>query len=110
MRQLNTLRNSSKFKIRTLRPIARSRPIERRQLLLPRRRVSVQRKPKLLLPTLMRVLIIKMEPRPRSKRLLLPMPLQRMRTRNVLSPSIARARKSKIVTLTRKCAKSVVLS
>ncbi len=110
MRQLNTLRNSSKFKIRTLRPIARSRPTEKRQLLLPRRRVSVQRKPKLLLPTLMRVQITKTDLRPRSKRLLLPMPLQRMRTRSVLSLSIARERKSKIVTLTRKCAKSVVLS
>jgi hypothetical protein len=38
------------------------------------------------------------------------MPLQRMRTRGVLLPSIARARKSKTATLTRKCVRSVVLS
>ena len=72
-----------KFKIRTSRPTARSRPTERRLLLLPKRRVSVQRKPRLLLPILMRVLIIKTEPRPKSKKQLLPMLLQRMKTRSV---------------------------
>jgi hypothetical protein len=110
MRQLNTLRNSSKFKIRTSKLSAKSRPIERRLLLLPRRRVSVQRKPPLLLPIQMRVQKIKTEPRLKSKRLPLLMLQQRMRTANVSSPSIARARKSKIVTLMRKCVRFVVLS
>jgi hypothetical protein len=84
MRQSNTLRNSSKFKIRTSRLSAKSRPTERRQLLPPRRRVSVQRKPPLLLPTQMRVQKIKMEPRLKSKRLPLLMLQQRTRTANVL--------------------------
>jgi hypothetical protein len=109
MRQLNILRNSSKFKIRTLRLSAKSRPTERRQLLLHRRRVSVLRK-LLLLLTLMRAVKIKREQKLRSKRLPLPMPLLRMRTEDVLLPSIARARKSKIAILTRKCARFVVLS
>jgi hypothetical protein len=110
MRQLNTQRNSLRFKIRTSKLSAKLRPIERRQLLPPRRRVSVQRKPPLLLPTQMRVQKIKMEPRLKSKRLLLLMLQQRMRTASVSWPSIARARKSKIVTLTRKCVRFVVLS
>ena len=83
MRQLNTLRNSSKFKIRTSKLSAKSRPIERRQLLPPRRRVSVQRKPPLLLPIQMRVQKIKMEPRLKSRRLPLLMPQQRTRTASV---------------------------
>jgi hypothetical protein len=110
MKQSNTLKNSSKFKIRTSKLSAKSRPIERRQLLPPRRRVSVQRKPPLQLPIQMRVQKIKMEPRLKSKRLPLLMPQQRTKTVSVSSPSIARARKSKIVTLTRKCARFVVLN
>jgi hypothetical protein len=82
MRQLNILRNSSKFKIRTLRLSVKSRPTERRQLLLHRRRVLVLRKP-LLLPTLMKVAKTKREPRLRSKRLPLPVPQLRMRTASV---------------------------
>ena len=79
MRQLNILRNSSKFKIRTSKLSAKLRPIERRLLLPPRRRVLVQRKPPLQLPTQMRVQKTKTEPRLKSKRL--PLLMQQLRTR-----------------------------
>ena len=109
MRQSNILRNSSKFKIRILKPIAKLRLIEKRLLQLPRRRVSVQRK-LLPLPILMMAPKTRKELRLRNKKLQLPTPLPKTKTASDLLPLTAKARKSKTAILMRRCARSVVLS
>lgn len=111
MRQLNTPRSSLKFKTKTSKLSARSRATVRRPQPPLRRRVSAPRRPPPL-PTPTRLATTRRVARVRSRRLppLARPPPRATRTASASSPLTARARRYRTVTLTRRCARFVVLS